>query len=226
MPRSKPRKLDNKQIEKMFWQLVRWIRSQGCKVYCHKEKKTVSGSNGYFTPDPEPHIRVGLKNRPWDSALPLIVHEFCHFWQWKTGFLGHKDDEGNIIYSKILQGAQVTPEEREKASKLVRISEYDCEKRTAWLLKQWGLESICPIPEHIRSSNTYNRHAAWSIGNKHRAGSGVFFADYDKCSKALWGNKPPRWMTLKQALSPISNRHAQIFDNALARHAKKTKKSK
>jgi hypothetical protein len=218
--------MDKKELEKMFWQLVEWVRAQGCKVYCYKNKKTVGGSNGYFTPDPEPHIKVSLKNRPWTSALPLLIHEFCHFWQWKSGFLGRKDDEGNVIYSKILKGEEVTPEEREQASRLVRISEYDCEKRTAWLIKKWELEKICPVPEHIRSSNTYNRHAAWSIGSKQKEGSGVFFANYDKCSPALWGQKKPRWMSLKQVLSPISDKHAKIFDTALARHLKKSKKKR
>lgn len=217
----------SKKLEKMFWQLVEWVSAQGCKVYCHKDKKTVVGSNGYFTPDPKPHIQIGLKGRPWNNAITLLVHEFCHYWQWKTGFLGRRDDEGNIIYSKILQGETVTPEERDKASKLVRISEYDCEKRTAWLLKQWDLEDICPVKDHIKSSNTYNRHAAWSIGSKDTTGSGVFFADYDKCAEDLWEGKAPRWMSLKQVLAPISKKHAEVFNTALSRHLKKkNKKSK
>lgn len=216
------RRFSNQVLKNLFNEIVDWMRSKGCKIYCHYAKKTVSGSNGYFTPDPEPHIRVGLKGRPIKRALILIIHEFCHYWQWKTGFLGRKDDEGNIIYSKILKGEEVTDKEREIARRLVAISEYDCEKRTAYLIKKWKLDEIIPIKELISSSNTYNRHTAWSIGTARKPGSGVFYAKYDNLAKDLWGNEEPKWFSLQQVVAPISETQAKVFDKA----AKKSKKQK
>lgn len=218
---SKPLKASEKR--ELFNQIVEWIREQGCKVYVHTKQKTVSGSNGYFTPDPEPHIRIGMLGRPIDNAIVLLLHEFCHYWQWHEGFLGRKDDVGNSIYGKILDGEDVTSEERELASKLVRISEYDCEKRTAFLLKKWGLTSIRSVQDHIKYANSYNRHQAWSIGSRDGAGSGEFVASHEACADKLWPDKKHhRWLTLKELLAPISPKHKKVFDAELASKKRKS----
>lgn len=215
-------KLSNKELKEVFYEIVEWVRAQGCKVYCHHNSKTVAGSNGYFTSEPKPHIRMGLKGRPWEKAIELVIHEFCHYWQWSDGFLGHKDDDGNIAYAKLLNGETLTPQERLKASTLVRISEYDCEKRTGHLFKLWNLEAAFPPEEHRKSAATYNRHIVWSIGDDKNEGSGIFLASYDKLGDALWGNKVHnRWLSVKELLAPISPQHKKIFDEALAKVKKK-----
>lgn len=214
-------KLSNDEMEKMFYEIVQFSKDQGCPVTVYKSLEKVNGSNGYFTSEPKPHIKVGLKNRPWPKAIELIIHEFCHYWQWKDGFLGRKDDEGNIIYSRILDGEEVTPEEREKASQLVRISEYDCEIRTASLFEKWKLENVFPESEHIKSANTYNRHIVWSIGDKTTPGSGIFYAKYDSLADALWGNKtfgffwdPKSSSGMGKIIETISPEHKAVFDKA------------
>lgn len=207
----------------MFFEIVKTAKGWGCPVTVYRELKKINGSNGYFCADPRPHIKVAIEGRPWPKCLELIIHEFCHFWQWKDGFLGKKDDAGNIIYSRILEGEKVTPREREKASRLVRISEYDCERRTADLFSKWNLESIFPKEEHIKSANTYNRHIVWSIGDKNNIGSGFFLATYDKLGNKLWGSKvfsqfwdPKTAEGRKKILAPISPQQKKIFDDALA----------
>lgn len=168
---------------------------------------------------------MGLKGRPWEKAIELVIHEFCHYWQWTEGFLGHKDDDGNIAYAKLLDGQELTPKERLMASTLVRISEYDCEKRTGHLFKLWNLEAAFPIEDHRKSAATYNRHIVWSIGDDTTEGSGVFYASYDKLGDKLWdGKKHTRWLTLKELLAPISTKQKAVFDNALAKQKKKKKK--
>ena len=213
--------LSQKDLEGLFKEIVEWARQQGCRVYCHWKKKTVNGSNGYFAASPVPHIRMGLLDRPIKRSLVLLLHEFCHFWQWKDGFLGRKDDLGNQIYTRILNGEEVTPAERERARKLVAYSEYDCERRTAYLLKKWKLEEIISSKDYVRSANTYNRHVAWSIGDAQKPGSGVFFPDYDKCAEDLWGRQKSRWLTNSQVVAPINQKHAQVFEKALQRFRKK-----
>jgi len=175
--------------------------------------------------DPEPHIRMALKGKSAGKALQLIVHEFCHYWQWKEGFLNRCDDAGNLIYAKLLDGESLTPKEREKASRLVRISEYDCEKRTGHVIKMWNLEQAFPLEEHRRSAATYNRHIIWSIGDKNNEGSGVFLASYDKLADKLWGKKRfTKWWSTKELLAPISKKHKEIFDRALASEKKSKRK--
>jgi len=231
--RKKPKKrrknsvgTSTKELKKVFEEICGWVKDQGCKVYKHPSKSTVNGSNGYFSSEPSPHIRMALKGRPIKKCLQLIIHEFCHFWQWSENFLDRKDDDGNLIYGKLLDGEELTAKESEKAGKLVRISEYDCEKRTGHVIQMWNLESAFPLEEHRKSAATYNRHIAWSIGDKKKEGSGVFLASYDKLADKLWGSRKfTRWPTLKEMLSPISAKHTKIFDQALAKE-KKTKKNK
>lgn len=223
------KKPTQKQMEDMFYEIVDYIKDKGCPVTIYKNLSKINGSNGYFCSDPKPHIKAALKGKGWDKSIQLIVHEFCHYWQWKDKFIGHKDDQGNIIYSLILEGDDVTPKQREKASVLVRLSEYDCEIRTAELLRRWNITSIYPIDEHIKSANTYNRHIAWSVGDKDHEGSGVFLHTYDKLADKLWGKKkfrsfwnPKTAAGRKKIFSPISQKHKEVFDDALKKTKKKT----
>lgn len=215
------KKPSTKEMEEMFYEIVKYAKDQGCPVTVHKNQAKVNGSNGYFSSEPKPHIKVGLKGRPWDRSIQLIIHEFCHFWQWSDGFLGHKDDEGNIAYGRLLEGEKLTPDERKKASTLVRISEYDCEIRTDSLFERWNLNSIFPRENHIKSSNTYNRHIVWSIGDENYPGSGVFYAKYDTLADKLWGSQvfkhfwnPETPEGEAKLLSSISTKHRNILDTA------------
>jgi len=223
------RKPTSKQMEEMFWEIVKYIKKNGCPVTVHKTLSKINGSNGYFCSEPRPHIKAAIRDKTWDKAIQLVTHEFCHYWQWKDKFIGHKDDQGNIIYSRILEGENVTPKEREKASVLVRLSEYDCEIRTAELLKRWNITSIYPLHEHIKSANTYNRHIVWSIGDEKNEGSGVFLHTYDKLAPKLWSGKhfknfwnPKSEAGRKKIFGSISPKHKKVFDEALKRAMKKT----
>lgn len=213
--------------EEMFYAIRQEAIDNKCPVTVHKKLAKINGSNGYFSSEPSPHIKVAIgggkwsAKEKWPKAVQLLVHEYCHFVQWKTGFLGHKDDEGNIAYARQLEGETLTPRERKMASTLVRISEYDCEMRAAELLKKWNIESIFPVEKHIKSSNTYNRHIVWSIGDETYPGSGEFYAKYDSLADELWGNKvfrrfwdPETLAGERKLLAPISRKHLEIFDRA------------
>jgi len=212
-------------MKDVFYEIVDYSKEQGCPVHTYPSKSKVNGSNGYFTSmgtNNSPEIKVALKGKSWPKSIQLIIHEFCHYWQWKTGFLKHKDDEGNALYGELLDdGRTLTPRERKKASTLVRISEYDCEIRTASLFEKWNLESVFPPSEHIKSSNTYNRHIVWSIGDSTYPGSGIFYAKYDTLANKLWGGKvfkyfwnPKTSEGKARLLAPISKKHLEIFDKA------------
>jgi len=214
-------KPSSKQMEDMFYEIIAYAKEEGCPVTVYKDKTKVSGSNGYFSSEPKPHIKVALKGRSWPKSIQLIIHEFCHYWQWRDKFLGHKDDAGNIAYARLLEGEDLDPKQRKKASTLVRISEYDCEIRTDYLFEKWNLQAIFPKHKHIKSSNTYNRHIVWSIGDDTYPGSGVFYPEYDKLETKLWGSQvfnyfwdPETSAGKARLLSPISDKHRAIFDKA------------
>lgn len=219
MEKSKPKRPSSKVMEEVFYEIVEFAAEQGCPIKVHTKLDKVNGSNGYFTSDPNPHIEVALRGKSWPRAIQLVIHEFCHYWQWKDGFLGKKDDEGNILYSKLLDGEVLTPKEREKARVLIQISEYDCEIRTASLFDKWRLQQTFPLSSHIRSSSVYNRHIAWSVGDKNCSGSGVFYHKYDTLADQLWGNRkfehfwnPKTFEGQQLILAPISDKHRSIFD--------------
>ena len=216
-----PQEPTEKSMKDVFYEIVEFAESQGCPIDVHPNLEKVNGSNGYFTSEPHPHIEVGLKGKTWPRAIQLIIHEFCHYWQHRDGFIGKKDDEGNIIYSRLLDGETITAQEREKARALIQISEYDCEIRTASLIKRWNLETVFPTTQHIRSSNTYNRHIAWSVGDKNTPGSGVFYYKYDSLADKLWGDaefglfwNPKTTAGQKLIVAPISKEHREVFDKA------------
>jgi len=218
---SKAKRPSNKAMEEMFYEIVKFARDQGCPVTVHKDLPKINGSNGYFSSEPSPHLKVALKGKSGPRAVQLLIHEFCHYWQWKDGFLGRKDDEGNIIYSRLLDGDTLTPNERTKARSLVQISEYDCEVRTDALFTKWNLHQIFTSPEHIRSSFTYNRHIAWSIGDEDYPGSGIFYYKYDTLANKLWEDKiflkfwdPKTEEGIQKITAPISKKHMEIFDKA------------
>lgn len=221
MEMSKTKRPSSESMEKVFYEIVKFGTDQGCPIKVHKNLDKVNGSNGYFTSEPKPHIEVALKGKSWPRAIQLLIHEFCHYWQWKDGFLGKKDDEGNILYSRLLDGEDLTPKERHKSRTLIQISEYDCEIRTASLFKKWNLEQVFPICSHIKSSSVYNRHIAWSVGDKDCPGSGIFYYKYDTLADQLWGDKkfdhfwnPKTYEGQQLILAPISNKHREIFDKA------------
>jgi hypothetical protein len=218
------KKPSSKQMKGLFKEIVDYSKSEGCPVTVFTKKSKINGSNGYFTSvgdNGKPEIKVALMGKSWPKRIQLIIHEYCHYWQWREGFLGHKDDEGNIAYGRLLEGETLTPREAKKASALVRISEYDCEIRTAELFNRWNLNSVFPPCEHIKSSNTYNRHIVWSIGDDKYPGSGVFYSKYDSLADELWGNKkfnyfwdPKTPEGRAKLLAPISPEHCKILDRA------------
>jgi len=212
----------------VFKEIRKYAKDEGCPITVHKNLNKINGSNGYFCASPRPHIKAAVGNKSWAKAFELIIHEFCHYWQWSTNFIGRKDDDANGIYGEILEGIEVTPKKRKRASHLVRISEYDCEIRTAALFDKWNLESLFPPSEHIKSANTYNRHIAWSIGDDKNVGSGIFLPTYDKLANQLWGNKvfkhfwnPKTSQGKAKLLAPISSKHKAIFDAAASKQKSK-----
>ena len=216
--RSKP-SVDS--MKKIFYEIATYSKRNGCPVTVHTNKDKIEGSNGYFSQDPEPHIQIALKGKAWGKAIEILIHEYCHYWQWKENFMDRKDDEGNLLYSYILGGKVISPKNREKARALIQLSEYDCEIRAASLFDKWNLESVFPPEEHIKSANTYNRHIAWSVGSKGNKGSGVFMATYDKVAPQLWGKTefthfwdPNSSEGQKRIIAPISDSHKKAFDKA------------
>jgi hypothetical protein len=211
------------QMKDAFEEIVDHIRKAGCKVKCHYDKKTIaSGSNGFFDMTPSPHIEVALKGRSFKRAIPLIVHEFCHYRQFLAKTLMEEFNEANELQDRILSGQDVSLKDREFSRKYTQICEYDCDLRAVELLEEWDLNWVKDPKDHVKSANSYNRHIAWQIGGLNGPGSGIFMSNHEDIADVIWPNtKEHRVMSIDEATSPIDEKHKVKIDKWEKSHRRK-----
>ena len=125
--------------------------SDGVAVRAHPEN-TVTGESdgivcsGYF--DPEGKVFVCSMGRAfWPETW---AHEFCHYTQWKDGFMDQFDDE--IIWD-WLGGNDYSFEAVEKSVRGSQELEADNERRTVEVIKKYDLP--IDLEAYRQKSNAY-----------------------------------------------------------------------
>lgn len=92
-------------------------------------------------------------DKPIDQWVTTLIHEYCHFKQWKEQakcWIDTNDDcNSDNTLDQFLSGNDVVEAEIRK----IAFLEYDCEKRTAKILKRFP--EIFNIDEYIQKSNAY-----------------------------------------------------------------------
>jgi hypothetical protein len=105
--------------------------------------------NGYF--DEENKLLVAACGQPQDQWLPLMLHEFCHFIQWKendpewTASWDHPFVEkfgvsdGYTAHGEWLDGKEFSDEAVDVWTQIVRDLELGCERKAYSLINVWNL---------------------------------------------------------------------------------------
>ena len=110
-------------------------------------------SNGCFlSGTPALSISVG---KPIEKWLPVLVHEYSHFTQWKESakvWMDLATGEENYIWEWI-EGKSYPLDYIKTLIKKVRDMELDCEKRTVENIKKFNLPINYRL--YVRASNAY-----------------------------------------------------------------------
>jgi len=160
-----------------FWQLVRYIKADGCNLRLYnKEELKLAQCPGTFdiSKNNNPIISLTIKGHSQVELMQLLLHEYAHFLQWKSGFL-HKLEGENLklgwdVLEKWLQKTKkYTEEELKWARDAVVLIEYDADLRVLELSKQLGID-IGSHKDYMASSYSYITLLKWAA--KHRKWDG------------------------------------------------------
>jgi len=110
--------------------------------------------NGYFNDYPLEFSCAMLK--PQKEWIPIFLHEYCHFKQWKEKSILWEDLKKiqNKLWKWIDHKIELDSEELREVISITINIELDCEKRVVKLIKKNKLNYI-NIEEYINSANTY-----------------------------------------------------------------------
>lgn len=128
----------------MIKQIVQRIKEAGCKVRLlnkhFSSKDTLAkfdvGASG------RPFISVGIKGMSEHELITVLLHEFGHFLQWKSGFMSKLDSmqDSWTVLNSYTSGAHIPKKDLKLARKLVLILEYDACKRGAKAFKDLNFD--------------------------------------------------------------------------------------
>lgn len=111
-------------------------------------------SSGYFQDEP---LRFAVAmNKPECQWLPIFIHQYCHFQQWRQGsnnpfFQGQ--DQWQIFDKWLDNKIQVNKKDVKKMVIIIRNCELDCQKRVIQKIKQFDLD--INIQQYIKTANSY-----------------------------------------------------------------------
>lgn len=118
------------------------------------QRKGKDFSSGYFDyPESDkrlkkPKLAIGIKGKPIREWVETLLHEYCHFQQYKAR---RKDGVWKNYISSHKKYGMESKEYHLAAVKL----EQDCEKRTIKLIKKLKLEEYINVKEYAQRANSY-----------------------------------------------------------------------
>jgi hypothetical protein len=152
-----------------FWQLVSHIKKDGCVIRLYdKEELIVAQCTGTFdiTKKGNPLICLATKGHTQKELLQILLHEYAHFLQWKTGLL-HKlegpDLKGgwDILDLWLRHKKKYTKEQLKKARDAVVLVEYEADIRATELSVKLGVD-IGSHSDYIANSHSYITLIKWA----------------------------------------------------------------
>lgn len=124
----------------------------------------------------EPVLKVAIGNKTRDQALGVLIHEYCHFLQWREAAKVWKEfEESNFSIEDVIKN----PKKFKSQILLLIKLEADCERRVIKLVNKYGL--FCPN-QYAKEANyiLYKYAFIYTNGFWPSAGSKLS-GFYDKC---------------------------------------------
>jgi len=203
----------------VFWDIKKYIMKQGCWVKCYKNKHNVEGSNAAFHHIPHPEIVIAIKGRTLEDIVMLLIHEYCHYLQFKEDQFIPEYERALHLNYKISQGKRLSDEDIEYCRQYNAHMEYDCDLRTIEHIDFFDVSRLRSPEEHLRYTNAYNRHIAWSIGEAGAPGRGRFLLNHTELRDILFPNGAEVY-TIDQALAPCSERELKLIERFASERGK------
>jgi len=110
--------------------------------------------NGFFSEKPLEFFCAMAK--PQKEWVPVFLHEYCHYKQWKEGsaIFGNLSKIGGALWNWIEGGIELKQKDIETAINITRSVELDCEKRVVNLVEKHSLDFV-DIRKYIKAANSY-----------------------------------------------------------------------
>ena len=163
-----------------FRQLVSYVKADGCKVRLYnKPELKLALCTGTFdiSKNGNPIICLAKEGHTHTELKQLLLHEYAHFLQWKSGLLGILEGEDlyggwDVIDRFVVEkkdhwrnGNKYTKEDFIKARNAVILIEYDAEIRTLELSKELNID-IGSHREYMCSALSYVSFLKWCMKYK------------------------------------------------------------
>jgi len=179
-----------------FNALVKFIKSQGCKVIIYKNKERVNGAIGEFGEEP-PRINIATKGHEKKFIISTLLHEYAHFLQWEDGFSKYIDGicwSYDIHYEWMKGIRELTDSEKRMARNCMLALEYDAELRSYDLGTELKVEGF-DADFHLQEASCYMAHLKWSWAGR---------KDWHKrLSASFW---EPAKLTHEELFAPLTDR--------------------
>ena len=156
-----------------FWQLVRYIKLDGCNLRLYnKEKLILAECPGTFdiSKNGNPIISLTTKGHTKRELMQLLLHEYSHYIQWKTGFLHKLEGENlklgwDVLEKWLTKAKKYTDAELTWARNAVVLIEYDADLRVIDLSHKFSID-IGSHNEYMANAYSYVTLLKWATKNR------------------------------------------------------------
>jgi len=187
-----------------FDNLVKYIKSQGCKVYIYRKKKKIDGAIGLFYEEPVPNIKMATKGLGKRIMMSTLLHEYAHFCQWKDGFSKYLDGIcwPHNIHDEWIRGKIELTEREIKMARATMLSvEYDAELRAIDMGNELKPKNFSET-YHLKEAQSYMAAIKWSFANR---------SEWTK--RPCWNLYPAKRLTHDELFAPLTNKEKEILKN-------------
>ena len=163
--------------------------------------------SGYF--DSEKMILAVTVDKPTKQWLPVLVHEFAHFTQWKSNCKAWKntfvkgEDVSDTIFLWVKDEIKLPLDIVKIHTARSRDMELDCEKRAVRLIRKFDLP--IDIPTYIKQANAYLYFYNYACLRKRWWKRGK--TPYQ--TKAIWSEFPD---TFRRSYRSLPDKYIELFD--------------